>query len=183
MRKLLLLIAFTLSLALFTPPKADAQACTAPATATGVTVEFPGCNGSTCDLTQASCAWNSQADAASFNVTITEVETNTIIKNNESHPSTTTKILFPITQGRTYRCAVVSVSACGAMAAAATDELLCEADAIIDTPTPTPVPPTPTPPPPTPTPTIEPPGSLFQTVSIIGGVAIVIIGGLLLFVL
>jgi hypothetical protein len=182
MKKILLLIAILFSLILFTPAQAQAQSCTAPATATGVTVEFPGCNGSSCDLTQASCAWNSQSDASSFNVTVTEVETNTIIKNNESNPSTTTKVLFAITQGRTYKCDVVAVSSCGGLAAAASDQLLCEADAIIDTPTPTTPPVVPTTPPPTPTPTIAPPGGLLQSVSIVGGVAILIIGGILLFV-
>lgn len=177
-KKLLILLSAILILST-TPTKADAQACSAPAVASGVTVEYPGCNGSTCDLVQASCAWNSQADAASFNVTITEVETGTIIKNNESQPSTTTKILFPITQGRTYKCDVVSVSACGGLAAASTDQLLCEADAIIDTPTPSPqaiIPPKANP-------TIAPPGSILQTISLIGGIMIVIIGGILLFVL
>mgnify|MGYP002074439314 CR=1 FL=1 len=183
MKKLLLFIAFILNLALFVPSEANAQSCSAPAVASGVTVEFPGCNGSSCDLTQASCAWNSQADAASYNVTVTEVETGTIIKNNESQSSSTTKVLFPITQGRTYKCDVVAVASCGSLAAASSDQLLCEADAIIDTPTPTTVavPPTATPIPATPT--IAPPGGFLQTVSIVGGVLIVIVGGILLFAL
>src|SRR5690606_31105154 len=102
--------------------------------------------------------------------------TGTIVKNNESQLSTTTKILFPITQGRTYKCDVVSVSACGGLAAAASDQLLCEADALIDTPTPTQVvsAPTATPIPPTATPTIAPPGDFLQTATLLGGVMIVI---------
>ncbi len=184
MKKLLLLIAFILSLALFVPSEANAQSCSAPAIASGVTVEFPGCNGSSCDLTQASCAWNSQSDAASYNVTVTEVETSTVIKNNESQSSSTTKILFPITQGRTYKCDVVAVASCGTLAAAASDQLLCEADALIDTPTPTqPAAAVPTSTPIPPTPTIAPPGGFFQTISIVGGVLIVIVGGILLFAL
>lgn len=160
--------------------RVHAQACSAPAVAAGVTVDYPGCNGQTCDLTQASCSWNSQADATSFNVTVTEVETGTIIKNNESVVASTTKVLFPITQGRTYKCDVVAVSSCGSTAAAASDQLLCEADAIIDTPTPT------TPQQqsqPTATPTIAPPGSMLQTVSILGGILVIVVGGILLFVL
>ncbi len=185
MKRLLLLLAVLLTSFFISTSRVEAQACAAPAVATGVTVEFPGCNGSSCDLTQASCAWNSQSDAASFNVTVTEVETGTIIKNNESQPSTTTKVLFAITQGRTYKCDVVSVSACGGLAAAASDQLLCEADAIIDTPTPTPIPPTatPIPPSPTPTPTIAPPGDLVQTISLLSGIAILIVGGVFLFIL
>lgn len=180
MKKLFLLITLILGFSLTVPVRAYAQACSPPAVATGVTVEYPGCNGSSCDLVQASCAWNSQADAASFNVTVTEVETGTIIKNNESQPAATTKVLFPITQGRTYKCDVVSVSACGGLAASSSDQLLCEADAIIDTPTP--APPTATPVPPTHTPTIAPPGGIVQTASIVGGILILIVGGILLFV-
>lgn len=164
-----------------TPKSVFAQTCTAPATPSGVTVEYPGCNGDSCDLTQASCSWSSQSDAASFNVTVTEVETGNIIKNNESQSSSTTKVTFPITQGRTYKCDVVAVASCGTQSAAGTDQLLCEADAIIDTPTPTPVPAGPTSTP-TPTPTLVP-GGVFQSISIIGGVLILIVGGIMLFVL
>lgn len=183
-RKLLLILLVFIFFGSFTS-SVQAQSCSAPAVATGVTVEYPGCNGSSCDLAQASCAWASQSDASSYNVTVTEVETGTIIKNNESQLSSTTKILFAITQGRTYKCDVVAVSACGGLAAAASDQLLCEADALIDTPTPTQVvnAPTATPIPPTATPTIAPPGDLLQTVTLLGGVLIVIVGGVLLFVL
>ena len=163
------------------PSKAHAQACSAPAAATGVTVEFPGCTGTSCDLTQASCAWASQGDAASYNVTVTEVESSTILKNNESESSSTTKVLFPITQGKTYKCDVVAVSACGGLAAATSDQLLCQADAII-TPVVT-VPPTATPIPPTATPTIASPGGIVQTIALFGGILIAIIGGIVLLAL
>lgn len=162
-----------------------AQSCTAPAVATGVQVEFPGCNGTQCDLTQASCKWNSQSDAASYNVTVTEVETSTVIKNSESESASTTKILFAVTQGKTYKCDVVAVSTCGGLAAAASDQLLCQADAIITTPTATIAPtatPT-TPPPPTATPTIAKPGGMLQSVALIGGVLIAIVGGIILLAL
>lgn len=183
MLKKLVLILFAVILFSFTPNSAYAQACTAPAAPTGVTVEYPNTNGGTADLTQASCSWNAQSDAASFNVTVTEVETGNLIKNNEVQTSGTTKVSFPITQGKTYKCDVVAVASCGTASAAGTDQLLCEADAIIDTPTPT-VAPTATPIPPTatPTPTLVP-GGVLQTVSILGGIAIMIVGGILLFVL
>ncbi len=181
LKKFLIIFLFGIIFFLTKVDSSYAQACAAPATPTGVTVEYPGCNGESCDLTTASCAWSTQADAASFNVTVTEVETGTIIINNASQTSSTAKVSFAITQGRTYKCDVVAVSSCGGLSAAGTDQLLCEADAIIDTPTP--VPPTATPVPPTATPTIEPPGSIFQTVSIIGGIAILLVGGFLLFVL
>ena len=184
-RKILIAFFLILSVGFFTP-QANAQTCSAPAAASGVTVEYPGCNGASCDLAQASCAWNSQSDASSYNVTVTEVETGTVIKNNESQLSSTTKVLFPITQGRTYKCDVVAVSSCGGLAAATSDQLLCEADALIDTPTPSPtVAVIPTKPviPPTATPTIASPGGILQTVTLLGGVMIVIVGGVLLFVL
>ena len=113
-RKLLLLSVFILVFGFFGLIKVNsvnAQACTAPATATGVTVEYPGCNGTQCDLAQASCSWNSQGDASSYNVTVTEVESNTVIKNNESVSASTTKVLFAITQKKTYKCDVVAVHA------------------------------------------------------------------------
>lgn len=183
----LLFILLAVSFLFIGARQVNAQACSAPAVASGVTVDYPGCNGSSCDLTQASCSWDSQADATSYNITVTEVETGTIIKNNESQPSSTTKVLFNITQGRTYKCDVVSVSSCGGLAAAASDQLLCEADAIIDTPTPTQSVATPTPVPPTatftPTPTLPPTGSVLQTVTVLGGILVVIVGGILLFVL
>lgn len=164
-----------------------AQSCAPPAAATGVQVEFPGCNGTQCDLTQASCKWNAQSDAASYNVTVTEVETNTVIKNNESETASTTKILFAVTQGKTYKCDVVAASSCGGLAAAASDQLLCQADAIISTPTATLAPtatPTPTNPPlPTATPTIAKPGGIAQTVALVGGVLIAIVGGIILLAL
>ena len=169
-----------------TVDQANAQACSAPAVASGVTVDYPGCNGSQCDLTQASCSWTSQGDASSYNVTVTEVETNTVIKNNESQSEKKKKILFPITQNRTYKCDVVSVSSCGGLAAAASDQLLCEADAIIDTPTPSPTSvsaPTPTSVPPTAVPTIAKPGGPTQTLVLLGGILIALVGGVILFVL
>jgi hypothetical protein len=112
---------------------------------------------------------------------VTELETSTVILNNASQPSATTKIIFAITQGRTYKCDVVAVSACGGLSAASSDQLLCEADAILDTPTP--APPTAVPDQPTATPTIAPPGSIIQTAAVVGGFLVVIVGGILLFLL
>jgi hypothetical protein len=179
---ILLVVVFSLSVfGFFTPAKAHAQACTPPAASSGVTVEFPGCTGTSCDLTQASCSWSTQADAASFNVTVTEVETGTIIKSNESETASTTKILFPITQGKTYKCDVVAVSACGGLAPATSDQLLCQVDALITptvAPSPTPIPPTPTP-----TPTIASPGGIGQSIVLFGGIILAIVGGIILLAL
>lgn len=163
--------------------------CVAPSQAQNVLVEYPGCEGDSCLFTQASCMWDPNADAATYNLTVTEVETGNVVRN-ESIPNSTTKVLFPITQGRTYKCDVSVANACGSVSAAASDQLLCEADAII--PTATPIPPTTTPiasssptlapttPVSTPT-TIPPPpvvGGVIPTVGIIGALLVAIIGGI-----
>lgn len=184
-KKLLIASFLLLAGSFFMTGKSYAQACSAPAQASGVLVEYPGCNGASCLFTQASCSWASQADAVSFNVTVTEVETGTVIVNNVSRAASVTKEVFNITQGRTYKCDVVAVSSCGSLAAAASDQLLCEADAIIDTPTPTTAAGVPTTAPnqPTATPTIAPPGGVVQSAAIVVGILFSIVGGILLFVL
>lgn len=175
------------------------DSCPALPAVAGVKVEYPGCQGTQCEFTQASCLWTASIGATSYNVTVTQVESGAPIKSNESIPSSTTKILFPITQNKTYKCDVVAVSSCGSLSVASSDQLLCEADAIIDTPTPTTVPPTaiptiaptaiPTVPPiatlvpPTATPTIASPGEILQSVSIIGAILFAIIGGIILLAL
>lgn len=166
--------------------------CPAPTAVQNVLVEFPGCEGDICQFTQASCSWDPNTEATSYNVTVTEVETGTPVQSNVSYPSSTTKIIFPINQGFTYKCDVSAVSSCGGISVASSHELLCEADALLPTeaPTPTPVPPTETPQeptatpiPPTPAPSIAPPGGPLQTVAIIGGIAVILVAGMLLFVL
>lgn len=186
---LIALIVFSLLFHNLSQPylQVHAQTCNAPATATGVEVSYPGCQGeeagAQCSLENAKCKWNSQADAASYNVTITEVESGNVIKNNESVQSSSNNVLFPVTQGKTYKCDVVAVSSCGGLALAATDQLLCEADAIIATPTatliPTVAPTTPIIPPKV----IQQPGGILQTVAITGGVLLAIVGGIIFFVI
>ena len=161
----------------------NAQACASPVTPLGVNVDYPNCSGGSCDLTRASCGWALQGDAASYNVTVTEVETGTIIKNNENQTGTTSTVNFPITQLRTYKCDVVAVAACGSLSLVASDQLLCDADAIIGTPTPTnAVVPTVVPEIPN-KPTLPPTGGLLQTVGILGGITLVFVVGIMLFVL
>lgn len=161
-------------------PQAQAQACTAPATPVDVAVDYPGGTGTTRDLTLANCSWTAQSDAASYNITVTEVETGTIIKNNEAVAASTTTVSFPITQQRTYKCDVTAVASCGTVSAVASDQLLCDADAIIDTPTPTTAAEVP---PKAATPTIAAPGGIFETIGILGGVTLAVITGIVLLVL
>lgn len=171
---------------------ANNASCPALPAVIGVKVEYPGCQGTQCEFTQASCSWTESAGAVSYNVTVTQVESGTAVKTNESIPAETTKIIFPITQNKTYKCDVIAVSSCGSLSAVSSDQLLCEADAIIDTPTPVVIPPTATPtvlptatlaPTKTPTPTIASPGGTEQTFVIIGGILFAIIGGIILLAL
>lgn len=169
----------------------SSASCPALPAVSGVKVEYPGCQGTQCEFTQASCSWTASAGAVSYNVTVTQVESGIAVKTNESIPSGTTKIIFPITQKRTYKCDVVAVSSCGSLSVVSSDQLLCEADAIISTPVPTAVvvPPTATPIPPTatptkkPTPTIAKPGSAEQTFVIFGAILTAIVGGVVLLAL
>ena len=147
----------------------EAQTCAAISAVTGVKVEYPGCQGTQCDSNQASCSWTTSSDAVSYNITVTELETGLILKNNESTPSGTTKVLFPITQQRTYKCDVVAISSCGSLSPISSDQLLCGTATL----TPTKIP----------TPTIADPGGIGQTFVILSAAIAVIIGGIFLFAL
>ncbi len=170
---------------------AQQSTCATPTSAQNVLVEYPGCEGDNCLFTQASCTWDPNNDATTYNLTVTEVETGSVVRN-ESIPNSTTKVLFPVTQGRTYKCDISVANSCGNVSAVSSDQLLCEADAIIPTATPT-VATTPAPTAsatatiapttaPTVVPTITPTppivGGLTPTLSVFGVVLILIIGGI-----
>lgn len=171
----------------------DAPACPAPAAVSNVFVDYPNCEGVNCSFSEASCQWDASSDATTYNVTITEVETNTQVKQ-ESLASSVVKTVFPVTNGKTYKCDVSAVNTCGAISTVASHQLLCVTDVAVS-PTATPVPPTPTPtlePTPTNTPvpttaaptvTIAKPGGYAQTIGILGGVLLALIGGILLLTL
>lgn len=133
------------------------MACTPPAAVSNVRINFPYCpSGGDCDLTQASCTWNAIADATQYNVSITEVDSGTRVKQ-ETIIAPTTQTVFPVTINRTYRCDVTATNACGAIGGVGTVELLCAVEAsTTPTTTPSPIPTssptltvTGTPPPPT----------------------------------
>lgn len=175
-KALLSILLFVVALSL-TPFLANAQ--TAPAAVTGVLVEYPECEGDSCSFVQASCKWDAVTDAASYNYTVTEVETSTQIQS-ATVGTETLRVVFPITQERTYKCDVYATNSTGQSGGTGTHSLLCSADALIDD-TPTPVPNTPTM---LPTkPPIESPGAATNTAIIIGGIALVIVGGLALILL
>lgn len=169
-------------------------ACAAPAATNNVLVDFPNCEGVNCSFTDASCTWDASADAASYVVTITEVEGGTQVKQ-ETLAAGVLKTVFPVTQGKTYKCEVAATNTCGATGASTSHQLLCLIDAMVsptEAPTPT-LAPTATPtiaptntPIPTkiaPTVTLAQSGSYAQTIGILGGVMLAIIGGILLLTL
>jgi hypothetical protein len=134
--------------------------CPAVPSVANVFVEFPACRGATCTFVEASCSWDSLAEAVSYNVTITEIETGKVIVDNVSTPAGTVKVFFPITQQRTYKCDVTATNNCGNVSTASSHQLFCEADAGVVptvTPIPTSVPTN------TPVPTLAPTGTPIPT--------------------
>ncbi len=118
--------------------QAQAQACPVPDQVSSVLVEFPSCNGAQCSFVNASCSWGAVANASSYNLTVTEVESGKVVKS-ESEPTATTKVTFPVTQGKTYKCDVAAVNSCGNTGATGTFSLLCQVQGggtIAPTPTP-----------------------------------------------
>lgn len=124
-----------------TPPASTAQSCPTPAQVQNVLVEFPNCVGDVCNFTEASCSWSSVAGATKYQLTITEVDSNTVVKN-EQIEAAVTRVVFPITQNKTYKCDVSAINSCGTSGAAGSHSLLCEVDAAVATPTPALPPPT-----------------------------------------
>lgn len=177
MKKLLAILFFAVLFFLI-PSSGFAQV---PETVTGVLVEYPECVDGSCSFVQASCVWDAMSGATSYNYTITEVDTSTQIQS-ASVDSSTLRVVFPITQERTYKCDVFANNATGA-GGTGTHELLCSAEGLLD-PTPT-VEPTAVPPTATPLPTkppIESPGTFTNTIVILGAVALLIVGGLALLI-
>lgn len=127
MRKLLLVLLFTVISFLFTVQTVNAQTCAVPAQPGNVLVEYPGCSGDNCVLTQASCGWDAVTGATSYNITITEVDSGSVVKQETVTSNAT--YLFPVTQGKTYRCTVAAVNACGT-GASNSHELLCQVEGL-----------------------------------------------------
>ena len=125
-----------------TRSRADEPSCQTPQAPANVHVSFPNCEGDNCSFENASCSFDNVANAATYTVKITEVDTGTEIKSEILTPSTT-KIVFPVTNGNTYKCDVAAVNSCGQAGSTASDSKLCVVEGAL--PTPTPVPPTSTP--------------------------------------
>ncbi len=153
-----------------------------PGIVTGVLVEYPECVGESCSFVQASCSWAAVTGVASYNYVITEVDTSTQIQTATVDTSTL-RVVFPVTQEKTYKCDVFATNSSGQSGGIGTHSLLCSAEGLLE-PTVTVAPtvgPTstriPTKPP------IEAPGIFTNTVLILGGVTLIIIAGLALILL
>lgn len=181
-----------------------ASACQTPGGIQNVAIEYPNPKPDNTGFIfdQANCSWSALTGAANYIITITDVDTGTKVKNNETVTSGTTKVIFPVTNGKTYKCDVTAANACGTTGPIGTATALCKTSVVVsDTPTPAPIAPTATPasvaptatpvpaappaqviiPTSTPTPVIASPGNETPIAIGITGVIITIIGGAIFF--
>ncbi len=80
--------------------------------------------GGQCRFDQASCTWDAEPAAVTYSVTVVEEDSGQTIKQ-ETVPSGTTKLVFPVTANKTYRCDVAAVNACGTLGPAGSASALC----------------------------------------------------------
>lgn len=109
-------------------------ACETPGTVENVRVEYPSCQGDQCSFTEASCSWDAVSGASKYALKITEVDSNSVVKTEES---TGTRVVFPVTQGKTYQCDVSAINSCGNTGGVGSDSLLCAVEGLVSTPAPT----------------------------------------------
>lgn len=176
------------------PPQIDVQDGDSadPGPVDNVSVNYPNIEGDEADFTKASCTWDPNTSASQYSLKVTEVDTNTVLKE-ELVNSGISKDVFDVTPNNTYRCEVAAVNADGIAGVAGVDEQVCEVEATtsptptpIVTITPTSIPATPTatlvPATPTTRPTLPPSGSVGTIATVgLGGVLLFLIGGALLF--
>lgn len=162
-----------------------------PGPVDGVSVNHPYINGDDVDYTQASCTWDPNPNAVQYSLTITEIDTGTVIKDEAISNEITEDVFVPVS-GNTYRCEVAAINASGVVGIAGVDEQVCEIPVEVEEPSPTPIittPPvvaspsaTPVVEIPTATPTLPPAGSIGTIATVgIGGIVLLLIGGALLF--
>jgi len=159
-------------------PVVNAQSCTTPSQVQNVLVTFPSCDTSgVCNFTQGSCTWAATTGATSYQVNVTEVETGASIVNTQVTSSVTSEV-FNVNQSNTYKCDVSAINSCGTSGPSGSYSLLCKVDAAVTvTVTPAPI----QPPAPTSPPKLPPTGSNDSIYFTLGS-AILIIGGIALFV-
>jgi hypothetical protein len=140
------------------PQSQAQQACTPPAAPTNMDIDYPDCGdgtvGSQCDPSKALCRWDPVADAVSYNIVVTEVESSNVVLTQSV---TDTRLSFSVTPGNTYKCEVSAINSCQATGPTGSHQEVCAIDGLV-TATPTA---TPTVPPTTPTPTFTPTPTLI----------------------
>lgn len=120
-------------------PPTPTPLCVVPPVVINVKVEYPSCVGSECSFVQANCSWDVVAGATSYAIKISQTESGEVVRN-DTVPSSTTSVVFPVVQNKTYQCDVSAVNTCGT-GSAGTYSLLCAVEGVVATPT-TPVQPT-----------------------------------------
>jgi len=131
------LFSFLQSKNILPAPIANAQTCPTPDQVPNVLVTYPSCVGNVCNFTQGSCSWGTVSGTTKNQVTITEVETGTVISDQQVDAATT-NLAFPVKESNTYKCDVSAINSCGATGPAGTNSLLCKVDGAVTT---SPVPP------------------------------------------
>ncbi len=113
-------------------------ACQTPGGIQNVAIEYPNPKSDNTGFIfdQANCSWSALTGAANYIITITDVDTGTKVKNNETVTSSTTKVIFPVTNGKTYKCDVTAANSCGTTGPIGTATALCKTDVVV-TPAPT----------------------------------------------
>lgn len=137
-----------------TPTGGGGGSCPVPLAVSNVFMQFPACDSAgQCDLTKANCSWDAYPNATSYRLKITEVDSNTMVKDESVSASTTTDT-FPVTANKTYRCEVAAVNQCGT-GPYGSDQIICSVQGTI-LPTPSPSPAPSLSPRPSPSPTVAP---------------------------
>lgn len=113
---------------------AFAQSCTVPVQVANVAITFPNCESGNCNYTQGKCSWDALTGATGYNLTITAVNANRQVLNQQAY--TSTSLAFSVATSDTYRCDVSAVNSCGT-GPVGTSSLLCTTEFVV-TPTPTP---------------------------------------------
>lgn len=163
--------------------------CTDPGVVQNVTVNYPNFTDTETDFNSANCTWDANTSATTYNVKITNVDTEAVVDEKTLAPDELT-LVFPVAQKGTYRCEVAAVNSCNVAGTAGFDQQVCGADAMV-TETPSPIvteAPTATPTAvivteaPTAKPTLPPTGSVGTIATVgVGGIILMLIGGALLF--
>jgi len=166
----------TLIAAAATVTPVSGGACQTPAVVSSVELNYPSCQGTQCNFSEASCTWAAVNGAVSYSVKVTQIESGAITKTTTVTAPTVTDT-FPVEQGKTYRCDIAAINSCGTSGEAGSAQALCSVDGQVAQPTTSTQPTTPQV-----IPTVVPTGDTNTTILVgIGGLVVAILGGALFF--